>query len=284
VTERFTSYTQNFEDVMLWRALQDVRDGFYIDVGASWPTSGSTTLAFYERGWHGINIEPDAETFAVLVERRPRDLNLQLAVSNAPGQLPMYFVPNTGNSTLSAEEAEHRKGEGHEVVERVVHVATLASIWNEHVPAGQPVHFLKIDVEGTEHEVLDGLDLASQRPWILVVEATLPNTREPSHGRWEPALLDQGYELVHWDGINRFYVAREHSALSAAFELPPNYWDHFIPAEQRWAEGRAREAERRARKAEANLERLRRSWSWRLTRPLRVGAQVLRRLRRGTRT
>src|SRR5262245_36377818 len=124
---------------MLWRALRGVTDGFYLDVGASWPISGSVTLAFYERGWHGINIEPDAETFAALVERRDRDVNLNVAVSNAPGELPMYFVPNTGQSTLNEDEAQLREAEGKPVVVRTVPVATLASIWSEHVPAGQPV-------------------------------------------------------------------------------------------------------------------------------------------------
>ena len=34
---RFISYAQNNEDVLLWRALGHVRDGFYIDVGANDP-------------------------------------------------------------------------------------------------------------------------------------------------------------------------------------------------------------------------------------------------------
>ena len=32
-----TSYAQNFEDVILWRALKQVKEGFYIDVGAQDP-------------------------------------------------------------------------------------------------------------------------------------------------------------------------------------------------------------------------------------------------------
>jgi hypothetical protein len=33
----FTSYAQNFEDVMLRRALKNVVHGFYVDVGAQDP-------------------------------------------------------------------------------------------------------------------------------------------------------------------------------------------------------------------------------------------------------
>ena len=48
-----TSYAQNFEDVILWRALEHVERGFYIDIGAQDPVVDSVSLAFYERGLAG---------------------------------------------------------------------------------------------------------------------------------------------------------------------------------------------------------------------------------------
>ena len=39
----FISYSQNLEDVMLWRALKHIENGFYIDVGAGSPTVDSVT-------------------------------------------------------------------------------------------------------------------------------------------------------------------------------------------------------------------------------------------------
>ena len=44
------SYAQNYEDVMLWRAVGHIDDGFYIDVGAVWPTNDSVTKLFYDHG------------------------------------------------------------------------------------------------------------------------------------------------------------------------------------------------------------------------------------------
>jgi len=54
----FISYAQNMEDVMLYRALKNIHQGFYIDVGAGDPTIDSVAKAFYDMGWSGINIEP----------------------------------------------------------------------------------------------------------------------------------------------------------------------------------------------------------------------------------
>ena len=44
----FTSYAQNFEDVLLWRALRGIKNGFYIDIGAYAPDDDSVTRAFYD--------------------------------------------------------------------------------------------------------------------------------------------------------------------------------------------------------------------------------------------
>ena len=71
---RFESYAQFLEDMVLYCALKDVDKGFYIDVGANDPTNLSVTKFFYDRGWHGINIEPLPDKCALLAEMRPRDI------------------------------------------------------------------------------------------------------------------------------------------------------------------------------------------------------------------
>src|SRR5260370_3332580 len=79
------------------------------------------------------------------------------------------------------------------------------------------MHFLKIDVEGHEAEVLDGMDFTRFRPWILVIEATEPNTRTPTHQKWDHLVRDAGYQFVFTDVLNRYYVANEHAELVSNF-------------------------------------------------------------------
>ena len=86
----FISYAQNFEDVMLWRAFQHVERGFYIDVGANDPTIDSVTKAFYEVGWHGINLEPLISHHADLVRDRPNDINLICAAGADIGEIELW--------------------------------------------------------------------------------------------------------------------------------------------------------------------------------------------------
>ena len=94
------SYAQNFEDVMLARALESVERGFYIDIGAWHPDRHSVTRHFYELGWNGINVEPGRTYFSLLKRRRPRDLNLNLAVSSHLG--PVRFHEHLARASRAA--------------------------------------------------------------------------------------------------------------------------------------------------------------------------------------
>ena len=221
----FISYAQNFEDVMLWRALHSVERGFYVDVGACSPIVDSVTAAFYQRGWSGINIEPIAELHSQLMLRRPRDINLRLCAGASFREATLNVVRDTGLSTMNGIFAKLHQEAGKTLDETTITVQPLAAICREYVRS--PIHFLKIDAEGAEREVLLGADFALFRPWIVLLEATLPNSQKVVHKDWEYLLLAADYHFVWFDGLNRFYVAAEHHAeLSHAFVAPINVFDN----------------------------------------------------------
>ncbi|CAN7484097.1 FkbM family methyltransferase [Rhizobium rhizogenes] len=221
----FVSYAQNFEDVILWRCFGALDNGFYVDVGAYDPQEHSVTKAFYDRGWHGVNIEPIGTLFRRLEQARPRDINLQIAAGNTNSTIKMYEIANTGLSTTEEDIAATHQQVGHQVSEVRVEVQTLADIFKSHAP--QEVHFLKIDVEGGARAVIEGLDFSVNRPWVIVVEATLPMSQEPDFNAWDRLILDGGYDFVYFDGLNRFYLAKEHAELAPCFKTPPNVFDEF---------------------------------------------------------
>ncbi|MFP5502336.1 MAG: FkbM family methyltransferase [Candidatus Sericytochromatia bacterium] len=246
----FISYAQNYEDVMLWRALKHVEGGFYLDVGAWSPDEDSITKAFYERGWRGVNVEPNLDWHRALNEKRPEDVNLAVAVSDAPGEATFHFFANLGLSTMDEDVARMHMAEGWTAEPGTVTVTTLDRIWAEHV-GDREVHFLKVDVEGLEERVLRGNDWTRRRPWIVVVESTRPMSQIESHEAWEPILTGAGYGFAYQDGLNRFYVAEEHAELAFALRSPPNVFDRFVRAEQHAAEQAAAAATARAEAAEA---------------------------------
>tara|TARA_R110001583_G_scaffold26757_2_gene96263 strand:+ start:31831 stop:32757 length:927 start_codon:yes stop_codon:yes gene_type:complete len=245
----FISYSQNFEDVILWRALKNVENGFYIDIGANDPVDDSVTKSFYDRGWTGINCEPVQHWFSKLKAERNNDINLQVAIGAQTSQLEFFEIVNTGLSTLDKTLAKkHSKEYGFELKSYVVPVEKLTSICErEKVDV---VHFLKVDVEGAEKAVLEGIDFKRIRPWIVVVEATKPMSQEVDYDQWEFLITSENYHFVYFDGLNRFYVANEHDELDYHFDRPPNIFDQFVLFSQVKAEIKATEAEIKATEAE----------------------------------
>lgn len=259
---------------MLWRALKHVSNGFYVDVGANDPCVDSVTRLFYEHGWYGINIEPLSQHFIDLQRVRPRDINLQCAAGPELGSLEIWECGVRGWATADLSVVQAHESQGRTGKFSTVPMSTLAVICAQYAPPD--IHFLKVDVEGFERAVLQGMDFNRFRPWVVVVEATRPNTTFEAHGTWEELLKAGGYDFVYADGLNRFYLAREQSALLSKFAHPPNVFDEFVVASRLEAEVRAEMAERcldqaleRAAQAEVRTALILNSSSWRMTAPLR---------------
>jgi FkbM family methyltransferase len=310
----FISYAQNYEDVMLWRALSSVQAGFWIDVGAAHPTEYSVTRAFYDRGWRGVNIEPEPDYAAALRAERSRDINLQVAIAATTGRATIYRIPGTGLSTFDAAIAAGHAFAGFPTAQPIeVETTTLAAVCAAHAP--RDIHFLKIDVEGAEREALLGADLTTYRPWIILVEATFPGSPAPRIEAFADVLAAADYRQCWFDGLNAFFLAVEHEAwLTPYFRTPPNVFDAFVQADQAAAVARAEAAEARVaevehswleaqtalsttaaaheartlefqvelhrleagmRRLEIELDAMRRSISWRLLAPLRATARLL---------
>jgi FkbM family methyltransferase len=220
------SYAQTFEDVMLARVFAGRHTGFYVDVGAADPVNLSVTKWFYDLGWSGLNIEPNKQLFDRLVADRPRDINLDCGVGATASEVQFFELDVGELSSFDSRVRDNAQSSGKPTSTRTVAVVPLTDLLNHHCP-DRTIDFLKIDVEGWEDEVLKGLDLKRYRPIVILIEATVPQTRIESHTEWEPRVLDADYSFVYFDGVNRFYLANEHADLKKHFAVPPNVFDDF---------------------------------------------------------
>lgn len=224
----FVSYAQNAEDVVLYRALGDLRTGRYLEVGANHPTRDSISRPFYDRGWSGITVEPMIGLVEAHRLERPRDTQVQ-AVAGRPGQdrAILHEIAETGLSTTVDGLRDAHVKAGFIAADVEVPSLTVDQILEQRQPG--ELHFAVIDTEGSEGEVLAGFDLRRWRPWVLVVEATVPNTNERSDAAWEPEVLESGYQFCLFDGVSQFYVADEHAEdLKRRLSFPANVLDNYI--------------------------------------------------------
>ncbi len=228
--ESFISYAQNQEDVVLSRLLPLVPAGRFIDIGAGHPVLENVTYALYLHGWRGINVEPMEREAGLLREVRPEDQTMQSAVGAHMGTVTLFEAPldNRGGTTAIEAVARRYAAAGTEFRPFEAPMITLASLLGQLEPGA--FHLVKIDVEGMEAEVLAGADLATHRPWVLVIEATEPNSTVGTAHLWEATVLDAGYAYVLFDGLNRFYVRSDLLDVQQLLSIPANVLDRWVSA------------------------------------------------------
>jgi len=212
-----TSEAQRAEDIILYKLLSHIENGSYVDVGCADPNRNSVTRLFYMKGWRGLNIDPRPEVMALYPKERPEDINLCIAVSDKTGHLPFWI---NGELSTFDESTVERLGKDN-FTPATVEVSTLNNLLDAY--CRKPIHFLKIDVEAHEAEVLGGLDLKKYRPYVLAVESTLPMTTTPSYESWESVLFKNDYQFFMQYSINRFYIAKE-----KADEITGNFHKNLI--------------------------------------------------------
>lgn len=196
--KNFISYSQYFEDLILFSLFYDIRNGFYIDIGASDPNEISVTKAFYMRGWYGINIEPLPDKYQALIKNRNRDINLQIGAGEKEENSSLYIM-GAGSSTFSKYVKRN-------VSSINITIYSMKNICKKYVPKNVDIQFCKIDVEGGERNVLLGYDFKNYRPKIFCIESTEPKTNNFTYNLWEEILLKNDYSFAYQYLINRFYI------------------------------------------------------------------------------
>jgi len=204
------SKSQYGEDLVLYRLLGRKHEGFYVDVGAYHPLRLSNTCFFYEKGWHGVNVEPTPLNHGRFLAMRERDVNLNVGVSDHGGQMTFHEFEAATRSTFSEEEAKRSMDQGYRRLdERTVPVTTLTTIFAKYA-ADREVDFLSIDTEGMEMSVLNGNDWSHYRPHLVCIEAYendessvvgMKNERPDVAAK----LATEGYHKVYDNGTNCIY-------------------------------------------------------------------------------
>lgn len=168
----YVSYSQEGEDMIVKRFMEHVGRGFYVDVGAYHPKRFSNTYYFYKKGWRGINIDATPGSMQLFNKLRPRDINLEVAVSNTEETLTFHKFNNAPINTFSKELSRKRNHHGPFKIREEVPMKTkpLSKILDRHLSPDQEIDFLTIDVEGMDLQVLQSNNWQRYRPTLVLVE------------------------------------------------------------------------------------------------------------------
>lgn len=194
------SYSQDGEDAVLDSFFDSKKGhrGFFVDVGAHHPVRFSNTWFFYRRGWCGINIDPTPGSMAPFRWLRRRDINLEIGIGPAAGELKFHCFNEPALNTFDEKlAAERDTGKPYRITKTVaVPIARLADILEKHLPPGQQIDFLTIDVEGLDLAVLESNDWRRFSPEFVLVEDFEFQLESPEASAIYRFLKNQGYKMV----------------------------------------------------------------------------------------
>lgn len=202
------SFSQSGEDLICSSWLQNNR-GFYVDVGCNHPIRLNNTFHFYQRGWSGINIDPDPSAILLHKKVRPLDLNLNLGISNVRQTAQFYIFKPSTLSTFSKKSKDRFIKAGYHIVEtKPIACLTLSEVWAKFVK-GKQVDILNIDVEGQDEMVIEGNDWNKYRPRFVIVETVQHKPIVKAAKRLDDFFKNYRYHKFADTFINSIYASRE---------------------------------------------------------------------------
>ncbi len=169
------TFSQAGEDLIVrnffYERLSNGKNGFYVDIGAYHPYRHSNTYYLYRGGWSGINIDARPGSMKLFDKLRPRDINLEVAVSDNNGITMYYdFGEHAGLNTISTDYIEKLGTTDAIKRQYEVKTATLEHILSSHLPINRSLDFMSIDVEGVEEKVLTSNNWELFRPHLIACE------------------------------------------------------------------------------------------------------------------
>jgi FkbM family methyltransferase len=207
------TYAQESEDLILHRVFEQRASGFYVDIGAHHPRRFSNTHFFYQRGWRGINIDAMPGCMRLFRRVRPRDINLECAITENGQPATLLVFDDLALNTFDAERAQAYIASGYRIVERrEVVTERLADVLRKWLPQGCAIDFMSIDVEGLELQVLRSNDWQNFSPgYVLVEYLGLNSVSDAIEAEVSCYLVDQGYELFAKTANTLIFRAKPHA-------------------------------------------------------------------------
>ena len=171
--------------------------GFYVDVGAYHPVVSSNTYFFYINGWSGINIDPCPGSITDFKKVRPRDINLEIGISDKEETLPFYYIGERSSMNSFSKDFLQELGMYNHVVKEIpVNVMPLRKVLEKYSDGFTGVDILSIDVEGFDLQVIQSNDWEKYRPKVVVIELTSHDIDDLKENPTAKYLRNLGYEIV----------------------------------------------------------------------------------------
>ena len=188
------------EDIFINRVFQKFQTGFYVDIGAYHPFKGSLTYLLHKKGWRGMNIDLSEQSIKLFKIARPKDFNINCAISNFNGETYYYQNSeiNQQNSLLKTSEKQKKIKVNSFTLDKLINEKKISKI-----------DFLNIDTEGNEYDIVKSIDFKLINPLLISVESNCFDSNNANKNNIIIHLKKNHYELINTIGVTMFFFKKE---------------------------------------------------------------------------
>lgn len=214
------SFSQCGEDLIIEFILNEIckKDTInYCDIGANLPWKFSNTAKFYfskKKENIGVLVEPDPSLVKFLKLKRSKDIivNKGIKSDKIDNDILDFFIMDTKTlNTFSKYEANYYESLGHKIKEiKHIKVININELLKKYF-FEKTLHFLSIDVEGLDFDILSSLDFHTFKPICICVETInfVKSGMAEKDSRIENLLISHGYFEYAFTGINSIFLDAE---------------------------------------------------------------------------
>lgn len=191
----YPSFSQMGEDMILKKIFENQEKGFYVDIGAYHPKQHSNTYYFYINGWRGINVDAMPGSMSEFKKYRPRDINIEVGISDKKEQTYLYIFNQPALNTVSHEIALKKENETtYKIInKKKIKTDKLGNVLKKYLPKNTIIDLLSIDVEGIDYLVLVSNNWDIFRPRVIVIEDSSFILENFKDSRIYNFLINKGY-------------------------------------------------------------------------------------------
>jgi len=188
------------EDIMVNRIFKNYSNGTYVDIGAYHPYKGSLTYKLYKKGWSGINIDISKTSIDLFDIARKRDININCAISNFSGNT-FYYENSPINQQNSLIKYDENQKQVNIKSYKLNEILNLNNIIN--------VDYVNIDTEGTELDIIRGIDFQITKPLLFTIEDNFFNSNNETKKEKIDFMNNNNYELFNIIGVTMFFLKKD---------------------------------------------------------------------------
>ncbi|MDC0353597.1 FkbM family methyltransferase [Candidatus Pelagibacter sp.] len=187
------------EDVFIGRLLKSINNGKYVDVGCYHPFKGSLTAKLYQKNWRGINIDVSKTSIDLFNIARKRDINLNCAITDF-NEKTFYFQNGMINQQNSLQKSSDDQ------IKVDINCYTLNSVLENN--DFHDFDYLNVDVEGTELNVIKGINFKKYKPKLITIENNELIPEEYFQSEIFKLLEQNNYVFVNKVGVTNFFLIK----------------------------------------------------------------------------